>query len=140
MAPNYSFEQLVNAVYDVTDNGISVRGAASRNGVPHTTLSDQLQAKHTNRFEATKAAQRLSKEQEEGIVRWITRQEALGYAPTASTVKCVVNSLLSRLGKKKPLGKHWIERFKERHPEISTKIGRRQEAARFKAFTPKAVN
>jgi hypothetical protein len=33
-----------------------------------------------------------------------------------------------------------MDGFKKRHPEIDTKLGKRQEACRFKSFTPKPVN
>jgi hypothetical protein len=38
------------------------------------------------------------------------------------------------------LGKHWTTRFVKRHPSLSAKLGKRQEAARFNGLTPKAVN
>lgn len=38
------------------------------------------------------------------------------------------------------IGHHWLEGFVRRNPSVQKKIGKVQEAARFKAFTPKAVN
>ncbi|KAM5528328.1 transposase [Fusarium oxysporum f. sp. phaseoli] len=43
-------------------------------------------------------------------------------------------------GKAYPIGVHWLARFIKRHPEIDTKVGKRQEASRFNSFTPMAVN
>jgi hypothetical protein len=44
------------------------------------------------------------------------------------------------MGDNRPLGVNWIDSFKKRHDEITTKTGKLQESARFKSFTPKAVN
>ncbi|KAF4438778.1 hypothetical protein F53441_12721 [Fusarium austroafricanum] len=38
------------------------------------------------------------------------------------------------------IGVHWLARFIKCHPDIETKVGKRQEAARFHSFTPMAVN
>jgi hypothetical protein len=51
-----------------------------------------------------------------------------------------VVALLSLAGDTKPLGKNWVPRFMDRHPDLKRKYGRRQEASRFNNFTPKAVN
>jgi DNA-binding NarL/FixJ family response regulator len=79
----------------------------------------------------------LSNDQELRIVRWILRQEKLGFAPSQSAVREIVSSLANIQA-----GKAWVGRsrgrFIKRH--IHSKIGRRQEAARFHKFTPKAVN
>jgi hypothetical protein len=67
-------------------------------------------------------------------------QESLGYALTHSQLRSCVEALLRQQGDNKPLGKHWTTRFLKRHSKLSTKLGKRQEAARFDGFTPKAVN
>jgi hypothetical protein len=47
---------------------------------------------------------------------------------------------LRQQGRERPIGVHWLARFIKRHPEIDTKVGKRQEAAGFNSFTPMAVN
>ena len=74
------------------------------------------------------------------MATWILRQEALGYAPSYSQVRTVVETLLKSISNNKPLGQKWLNGFKSRNPSIKTKIGRRIEVSRFDAFTPKAVN
>jgi hypothetical protein len=75
----------------------------------------------------------------QNIVTWILRQEKLGYAPTASFVRPLVTSVLQENGDTKPLGKNWVDSYKKRHPEVISKMGRKQEAECFTSFTPKAV-
>ncbi|OBS16728.1 hypothetical protein FPOA_12668 [Fusarium poae] len=86
------------------------------------------------------AHQRISKSQEETLIRWVLRQESLGYALSHSQLRACVEAILKQQGDNKPLGKHWTTRFVKRHLQLSTKLGKRQEAARFDGFTPKAVN
>ncbi|KAF5263353.1 hypothetical protein FOXYS1_5900 [Fusarium oxysporum] len=92
---SYTEEDIIQAVLDVTDNGLSQNQAAQKNGVPQTTLSDRLRGL-PSKSEVTQPAQLLSKSEE--------------------------------------------SRFIKRHPNIKTKVGKRQEAARFNSFTPMAVN
>ncbi|RKK40103.1 hypothetical protein BFJ69_g18502, partial [Fusarium oxysporum] len=80
------------------------------------------------------------KSQEETLLRWVLRQESLGYALSHSQLRACVEAILKQQGDNKPLGKHWTTRFVKRHLELSTKLVKRQEAARFDGFTPKAVN
>ena len=41
---------------------------------------------------------RISESQEDDLVRWILRQEGLGYAPSHAQVRAIVVSLLNRQG------------------------------------------
>ncbi|KAM5529241.1 transposase [Fusarium oxysporum f. sp. phaseoli] len=110
-----------------------------KNGVPPTTLSDRLRGL-PSKSEVTQPAQLLSKSEESRLVTWILRQEALGYAPSHSQVRATVAALLRQQGRERPIGVHWLARFIKRHDDIKTKVGKRQEAARFNSFTPMAVN
>ncbi|KAJ3453209.1 hypothetical protein MRS44_018864 [Fusarium solani] len=136
---SYTEEDVIQAVLDVTDNGLSQNQAAQKNGVPQTTLSDRLRGL-PSKSEVTQPAQLLSKSEESRLVTWILRQEALGYAPSHSQVRATVAALLRQQGRERPIGVHWLARFIKRHPNIKTKVGKRQEAARFNSFTPMAVN
>ncbi|RYC77984.1 hypothetical protein BFJ63_vAg19142, partial [Fusarium oxysporum f. sp. narcissi] len=106
--------------------------------LPQWTISRRLsgQASRNGRIQAH---QRIQKSQEETLIRWVLRQESLGYAPSHSQLRACVEAILQQQGDNKPLGKHWTTRFIKRHPKLSTKIGKRQEAARFDGFTPKAI-
>jgi hypothetical protein len=130
---------VVDAMLDVSDNGLSQYQAAQKHGIPPTTLSDRLRGL-SSKSEITQPAQLLSKSQEARLVTWILRQESLGYAPSHSQVRATVAALLRQQGQEVTIGVHWISRFMKRHPAIKTKIGRRQEASRFNSFTPMAVN
>jgi hypothetical protein len=57
-----------------------------------------------------------------------------------SQLRACVEAILKQQGDNKPLGKPWTTRFVKRHLQLSTKLGKLQEATRFDGFTPKAVN
>ncbi|KAJ4175462.1 hypothetical protein NW767_15841 [Fusarium falciforme] len=136
---SYTEDDVIKAILDVTDNGLSQNQSAQKHGIPQPTLSNRLRGVPP-KSEVTHPAQLLSKPQESRLVSWILRQEALGYAPSHSQVRATVAALLQQQGREKPIGVHWLARFMKRHPSIKTKIGKRQEASRFNCFTPTAVN
>ena len=137
--PSYTEEDVMNAIHDVTENGVSLSKAAAQHAVPKITLSHRMNG-IAAKSETIQPAQRLSPAEENRVVQWIKRQESLGYAPSAAVVRQVVEAIMKKRGDMSPLGKHWIEAFKARHEDIQTKISRPQEAARFDGFTPKAVH
>ncbi|KAJ3454592.1 hypothetical protein MRS44_013192 [Fusarium solani] len=136
---SYTEGDVIQAILDVTENGLSQNQAAQKNGVPPTTLSDRLRGL-PSKSEVTQPAQLLSKSEESRLGTWILRQEALGYAPSHSQVRATVAALLRQQERERPIGVHWLTRFIKRHDDIKTKVGKRQEAARFNSFTPMAVN
>ncbi|KAF6512733.1 hypothetical protein HZS61_007539 [Fusarium oxysporum f. sp. conglutinans] len=136
---NYTEDDVPEAILDTTDRGLSQNEAAQKRGVPQSALSGRLSGQ-ASRNERIQAHQRIPKSQEETLIRWVLRQESLGYAPSHSQLRACVEAILKQQGDNKPLGKHWTTRFVKRHLELSTKLGKRQEAARFDGFTPKAVN
>ncbi|XP_044721129.1 tc5 transposase DNA-binding domain-containing protein [Hirsutella rhossiliensis] len=84
--------------------------------------------------------QQNARDQEANLVAWTLRQESLGYAPSQSQIRACVVAVLKQQGCDSRLGRHWVEKFIQRHPELRSKVGRRQEANRFDLFTPKAVH
>ena len=95
---SYTEENIIQAMLDVIDNGLSQNQAAQKNGVPQTTLSDRLRGL-PSRSEITQPAQLLSTSQESRLVTWILRQEALGYAPSHSQVRATVAALSRQQGR-----------------------------------------
>jgi hypothetical protein len=135
----YTEDDMADALFDITDNSLSQSIASNKYGIPQQTISDRLSGQ-TAKADQIQPHRRLNKNQEAHLVSWILRQESLGYAPSHSQIKACVKALIKRQGITQKLGKHWVERFIDRYPEIKTKPGRRQEANRFNSFTPKAVH
>lgn len=76
---------------------------------------------------------------ESRLVTWILRQDQFGYAPSAKVVRACVVALLEQKGDTNPLGKNWLNFFK-RNPSVKSLQGRKQEASRYRGFTPKTVD
>lgn len=135
----YSEEDIVSAVFDVTDNGFSQRKAAEKWGVPQATISRRLSGRGAQ-ADQIQPESRLSKDQEELLTDWILKQESVGYAPSYSQVHTCAVALLKSNGDEEPLGKNWVARYRERTARLKAKLGIRREASRFNGFTPKSVN
>jgi hypothetical protein len=130
---------VIGAISDIQDGKLSVRQAAEKWGVPRSTVSGRLRGQMalTDQIQPN---QLLSKNQEANLVRWILRQESLGYAPSHSQIHACVQALLKEEGAEPAIGVNWVSRFIQRHTQLRTKTGRRQEANRFDSFTPKSVH
>ncbi|KAM4058420.1 DDE superfamily endonuclease [Hirsutella rhossiliensis] len=55
-------------------------------------------------------------------------------------IRACVEALMKQLNNERTVGRNWVSKFINRHPDIKNKRGRRQEANRFNAFTPRAVH
>jgi len=94
--PNYTEEDLFEAVFDVTDNGMSLNKSAQKHGVPKQTLSARMRGRG-GRDEVEKES-RLTPGEGQRLVDWIIRQESLGYAPSHAQIRACVVNLLTRDG------------------------------------------
>jgi hypothetical protein len=110
------------AIKDVQD-GVSQRKAAERWGVPRSTLQKRLSGSQP-RSNANEHLQRLSKQQESHMVRWILIQSNLGLPPTHQEVREFATRVIKVGGDDEPLGKRWIEGFLRRNPEVRTARGK----------------
>ena len=99
----YTEDDVQNALTDHR-NGVAVAAAATRHGVPRSTLRGRLDGAQSQQH-AHDGEQRLSAVQEERLELWILRQEALGYAPTHAQVRAIASGVLKRGDNYKPLGK-----------------------------------
>ncbi|KAJ3453412.1 hypothetical protein MRS44_017659 [Fusarium solani] len=135
----YTEKDVIDAIFDITDGSLSQYQASEKHGVPQPVLSKRLSGQKS-RKESTHPHQRLSPSQKDRLVRWLLRQESLGYALSHSQLRSCVEALLRQQGDNKPLGQNWTSRFIKRHSKLSTKLGKRQESARFDGFTPRSVN
>lgn len=115
----YDEKSLQSAILDV-QNGMSVQRASKTWGVPRSTLQNRLKGSESHKI-AHSHLQRLSTEQEEKVVQWITLQESLGLAPSHSQIRSFVTKILLLGGDSEPLGRRWMQSFLKRHPELRIK-------------------
>ena len=84
--------------------------------------------------------QKLSKHQEDGLSKWIVIQGKLGYAPPHARLRAYAQRLLINSGSTERLGKKWVARFLDRHPEIRTLKGRAIDYRRLNGATTATGN
>ena len=119
----------------------SVRAAAIAFSIPPSTLSYRI-AGRTSRSQAHESAQILSYAEEKTLVRWLTRLTRTGFpASPALAIQMAEEIRRGRLQLSRspppllrPIGEHWIDRFRTRHPDIRTVWIRQIEHARHHAM------
>ena len=106
------------------DAQLSIRRAASLHKVSEATLRRRLNHGLTM-AESQAHKQLLSPAQERLFVHWIVTLEADGHAPTHATMREMAGLIARESGGKQTVGKHWLERFFNRHPEVHSKSAMR---------------
>jgi len=136
--PNY-VEADVSAAIDAVLEGTGLRAAARLHGVPRQTLADRILGRQTN-IEANQPNQRLSPALEKRLVEFILKQELIGYALTHAQIKSLAQNILKSGGDSRPLGRHWMDGFFRRNPELKTKKGIRIEYKRVDGASPENID
>ena len=135
--PKYTELDMQNAIADV-ENGTSRHVAASRWGIPRSTLLGRLRGAGP-REQAHSDRQSLSPTEEHSLAEWARIQYALGLPPTHQQLRLVAQHLLRRSGSSKTLGKNWTTGFLGRHESLKVLQGKQTEKARVDAVTPDKI-
>jgi hypothetical protein len=127
---------------------LSIRCAAAKYGIPRTTLQTRLQGVRS-RSESQAEKQTLTPDEEKEIVRWIERLDDMAIPPRAVHVYQMVAAILSKRPRggtvpanKKPkgmIGKQWLSRFLDRHPELASRFAGRIDNQRVVAGQPAGI-
>ena len=105
-----------------TSKSLSRRKAAKIYNVPESTLRDRM----TGRIplnERRPAVHKLTKLEEEVIVRKILELDSRGFAPRQASVEDMANFILESRGGRH-VGKLWAYRFVQRQPDLKTRFNR----------------
>jgi hypothetical protein len=116
----------------------SIRACARAHGVHDRTLSYRLAGKPSRR-EARSEQQLLAPEQEELLVRWLLDAEKVGHAFNHAQLRRIASLVSQASGGSGVIGKNWVVRFLQRHPDIKTKRGVTIDAQRAVGLTPKVI-
>ncbi|KAH0608756.1 uncharacterized protein H6S33_001890 [Morchella sextelata] len=116
--------------YRESGNSASLRISAETFGISWSTLRDRLNGEQ-NRREANRTQQLLNEDEEGCIVRWCQRMDDWGFPLRLSLVKELAAYLVSkRKGPGHKLGQHWLGRFLDRNPELSSRFSGRLDRQR----------
>ena len=118
----------------------SLRKAANAFKVPYPTVRARM-AGRVSRSAAHETQQTLSNAEEMSLTRWVTRLTRTGFPPSpklviemAEELRAGRVQLSARLSSNlPPIGYSWLERFKDRHPELVSIWTRLIEHARLNA-------
>ena len=105
-----------------SSKSINTLAAAKLYRVPRSTLLDRM-AGRTSRKETRPNCLKLSKLEEEVIVRSILEMDSRGFAPRLAGVEDMANYILESRGGKR-VGKLWAHRFVQRQPALKTRFNR----------------
>ena len=131
----YTVEKIKEAIAALND-GMSLRAASKRFGVPRTTLLCKRKGKTP--LECKKGPETVLKvEQENELVEWIQRFSELGFIATKNQIFDSVQILLndsqakSKFTNNRP-GRHWYESFLKRHPDLLKNISQHSSISEIK--------
>jgi hypothetical protein len=131
--------RIQQALFDLaTLPNTSIRSVAAAHNIPHVTLSRRAKG-YLSRPLAHEHQQLLSNEQERLLKRWIIDLEAQGHAPAFNNIRELAAIVSGSSGGPRKVGKNWISRFLQRHPEIHSKVGKKIQAQRVDSITPKVL-
>jgi len=115
----------------------SIHSAASAYGIPNSTLQGRLRGAQPTRIGHQKQ-QLLTASEEKAIVQFYLSLDNLGHPLKLSYVKSFAQALLPP-SQRREVGKHWISRFLERNPSITSKFSQRLDRQRAHAEDPKTL-
>jgi hypothetical protein len=118
--PTYNEGTLLLAIQATQANAPDSTKHASRAfNVPETTLRRRRAGKPPRR-DCKPNSKKLDKLEEEALVQRILDLDQRGIGATRAMVQDMANDLLAERGGE-PVGKHWVDNFKTRTPEIRLK-------------------
>ncbi len=125
--------------YILGSDELKVRPLATQYDVSRTTLTNRILGVATPRSEAFTHLQALSVDEEKALVDYVRRSSLLGHPPPCYLVKETAEAIrqnrLPPPSSLAPLGKNWLDKFRRRHPEVSSVWSRQLDTSRFEAVT-----
>jgi Tc5 transposase DNA-binding domain len=116
----------------------SVRQVSRATDVARSTIQDRRAGRQPRGQEAVKHA-RLTRYQEEVLAKYIQNTQ-LQYAPVNRAQLHVVAEMLAQLNEPNArLGKNWLSRFLDRHPDLKTARNRGLDSKRITAAIPSQI-
>lgn len=116
----------------------SVKRAAIICNVPRTTLRRRLQGCPA-RLGSRSKFRLLLESEEAALIIWIHSMEKRGFPPFLIDVQRMAQTLLSQRPTNKTIGKNWVYKFIQQHPELDTRLARSYDAQRAKNEDPKTL-
>ncbi|EGX92365.1 DDE superfamily endonuclease, CENP-B-like protein [Cordyceps militaris CM01] len=120
-------------------DGSSLAKASTACRVPKSTLRGRKQGVDS-RKRATQKRQAIPPYWETYLANYVIHQAKIGLAPSHKQIRMLAVRRHAELGYQRPLGKHWLTRFLQRHPEIATTRARPIGLDRATSATPEKIS
>ncbi|KAI0997886.1 hypothetical protein K3495_g10303 [Podosphaera aphanis] len=118
---SYSQESLAQALSAYrAGNYRTIRAAADTFSIPYSTLKDHVNKRH--KVSSLADRQRLSSDQEQYLVDWISELVAAKNPPSHALIWEMARKILKAQGDNAPLGKQWVRKFLRRNPSANTTL------------------
>ena len=121
----------------VEDRDESERRVIAAFNVPRSTLRDRCTGSLPRR-DCKPNSKKLTKLEEQALVQRILNLDQRGIGATRAMVQDMANDLLAERGGE-PVGKHWVDSFKTRTPEIRLKRSRPYDRQRALNEDPRVI-
>ena len=135
-AKPYTEEDLLNALYDVKENDLSVRNAALKYNIPKTTLGDILSGRYARGLQKPGRKSKLKESQEDRLVAFLMYRSKIGNGASREEIGLVIKDVLQREEEESIQAgnevnedfrlfvnnlppKSWVQRFVQRHPKVA---------------------
>jgi hypothetical protein len=136
-----NIEERYKKALDGLQNGTfsSLSEAAQAYSLSKSSLGHRKNGRQS-RQKAHEDQQLLSPAAERAVVRWCTQLDDYGFPPRLDILLQLVRSLVTKeQGLEQDIGKNWITRFLNRHPEVAAKYASRIDRQRAYASNPRTV-
>ena len=131
--------QMDKAVTAVVNEGLSIRRAALQYGVPKSSLGDRISGRV--KPGAVSGPQKyLSTEEENELVRHLSRCASIGYAKSRKEVLTLVQRIIDSRGIQRNVSSGWWESFCRRHPSLTLRTAVPLSLTRAKASDPEMLS
>jgi hypothetical protein len=145
--PTYSEDVLIDALAAYRNSEYtSIRKCAYAFNIPYSTLALRLTTR-TSRSKSHESQQILSTAEEETLLKAIIRLSKSGCPITLPLTRDLAEEIrLSRFRLSStptsypPISKRWIDRFRNRYPELKTVYSRALDASRFEGVSYPVIN
>jgi len=143
----YSEDKLIKAITAYRNNEYtSIRKCSYAFSIPYSTLASRL-SNRTSRSKSHESQKILSTAEEEVLIKWITRLSKAGLPITLPLTRDLAEEIrLSRFHLSStptsypPIGKRWLDRFRNRYPILKTVYSRSIDASRIDGTTYPVIN
>jgi hypothetical protein len=122
----------------INDGQMSIRDAEKSYNIPRMTIYGRMTGSRSRR-DAHAHEMLMTEQQEEDLANWISDLDRRHQPPSIPRCRMMANDILRCSGSKATIGRHWMYKFFERHPDIGTLTGDPHEAARVNQATEQNV-